>query len=146
MALADLSGTANDTYVGGSFYMMWWLAGDALMKCGLVIGAHASNDAEVIICPTAAKEPAGITALQADVDIDTALTDGTVYGFYALGAGTVLRVGVDAGTPSLTKAWATSTSTTRAGNVRRSQGLGQEIGYPIKTYDSAADTWIEVIT
>ena len=29
--MADLSGTANDTSVGGQFYMMWHLAGDGNM-------------------------------------------------------------------------------------------------------------------
>lgn len=146
MVLANLSATAEDTYVGGAFYIMWWKTGDALIKTGHIIAAHTSNDNEVVICPTAAAEPAGVAALQADVDIDTAIADDIMSSFYALKAGTVLRIGVDAGTPSFIKAWAVSTSTTRAGNIRRSQGLGQLVGYPIKTYDSAADKWIEAIT
>ena len=52
MAIQELSAVAEDTYIGGNFYMMWWLAGDALHQCGYVVADHATNDTEVIVCGT----------------------------------------------------------------------------------------------
>ena len=144
--MADLSGTAEDTYVGGNFYMMWWLSGDALMKCGYVTADHAENDMEVIICPKAGT-PNAVAALQADVDIDTLLTDGVMYQFYSLHAGTVLRVQCeDDATASFKGDCFIASNDGDAGMVEEATTAGAVVGYLMKTTDVAAAAWIELIT
>lgn len=145
MALANLSASANDTYIGGNFYMMWWLAGDALMKCGYVIADHATNDAEVIICSTSGV-PFGVAALQADVDIDTLLTDGTVYGFYALHSGTALRLGWQTSGAAIRIHGAVSRSAAVAGTCVEARTAGATIGNTLEAEDSPADKWLNVLT
>ena len=81
MAIAELSDYHNDTYVGGNFYMAWWEAGDSSHQCGYVIEDDASSDEEVIVCSTDGI-PCAVTALQHDLDIDTAVTAGKMYEYY----------------------------------------------------------------
>lgn len=145
--MADLSGTAADTYVGGNFYIMWWLSGDALMKCGYVTADHATNDTEVIICPTGGT-PNSIVALQAIVDIDTLLTDGVMYEFYSLHAGTVLTVKIeDDATAALKGEAFIASADGDAGTVELASTAGLVVGYSMKSYDTDAQgTWVELIT
>ncbi len=144
--MADLSGTANDTYVGGQFYMMWHLAGDGNMICGGITADHATNDTEVIICPLAGV-PNGVTALQATVDIDTALTDGVFYEFYSLKAGTVLRAQCeDDATASFKGDCFIASNDGDAGMVEEATTAGVVVGYLMKTIDVAAAAWLELIT
>lgn len=145
MALANLSATANDCYIGGPFYMMWWLAGDALMKCGYIVADHATNDAEVIICGTSGI-PFGVTALQDDVDIDTLLSDGTTYKFYALHAGTALRVGYEDAVKAIKLGEAMSKSATTAGTVLSGRTAGSYVGTTLVVEDAAQNLWIEVMS
>jgi len=146
MTQASLSTTASDTYIGGSFYMMWWLAGDGNMKCGYTITDHATIDTEVIIC-TVNTAPFGVTALQADVDIDTALTDGVMYEFYSLHAGTALRIPHedDAGATLKGAAFVTSVDGD-AGTVQAGTTAGKVVGYGLKTYDTAQGAFLDLIT
>jgi len=145
MAIAELSASASDCYVGGAFYLMWWNAGDALHQCGYVVADHATNDAEVIVCGTGGV-PYGVCALQADLDIDSVITDGAMYAYYVLHAGTALRVPHDADAAAYLKGAAVIRSAAIAGLVEAGTTAGVVVGYTLKTTDVAADTWIEVIT
>ena len=146
MAIAELSATANDTYVGGTFYMVWWNAGDALHQCGYVVADHATNDAEVIVLGTTTGIPYAVCALQADLDIDTVVTDGVMYEYYALHVGTALRVPNDETAQAYLKGTAAMTSTGVAGMVEGGTTAGLIVGYSLKSVDVAADTYIELIT
>lgn len=145
MAIQELSAVAEDTYVGGNFYMMWWNAGDALHQCGYVVADHATNDAEVIVCATSGV-PYGVGALQADVDIDTAFTDGVMYQYYVLHAGTVLRIPHDADAQACLKGAAMLRSAAIAGMVEAGTTAGVVVGYSLKTYDTCADVYLELVT
>lgn len=141
-----LSASANDTYVGGAFYMMWWLAADGNMKCGYTITDHATEDEGVIIC-TINTAPYGVTALQADVDIDTALTDGVMYQNYILHVGTALRIPHedDAGAGLKGAACVTSIDGD-AGTVEYGTTAGKVVGYGVKSYDTAVGAFLDLIT
>lgn len=148
MALANLSDLpANDCYIGGQFYMMWWLAGDAYMKCGFLAGSHASNDGELISTYAATVNPCAVAALQADVDIDTALSDGTMYEFYMLGCGTHLRLPHDGTVGALLKGDPLeNTASTARGTVKKWVTPGKIMGFVTKTIDAAEQVWIKGIT
>ena len=145
MAIAELSASASDTYIGGSFFIVWFNAGDALHQCGYVVSDHATNDAEVIVCATSGT-PFAVTALQADLDIDTAVTDGVMYEYYALHAGTALRVAHDTDADATFKGTAFLRSAAIAGMVESGTTAGLVVGYGLKTYDAAADKYVELIT
>lgn len=146
MALANLSTIANDCYIGGQFYTMWWLAGDAHMKCGFLTGAHASNDAEMISTYAATVSPAAVAALQADVDIDTALSDASMYEFYMLGAGTLFNIPHDGTIEAILKGKGLEgTAGTARGTVKSWDGTGQILGYTIRTYDTTEQEWLKMV-
>jgi len=145
MAIQELSAVAEDTYVGGNFYMMWWNAGDALHQCGYVVADHATEDAEVIVCSTSGI-PYGVGALQADVDIDTAFTDGVMYEYYCLHAGTVLRIPNDEDDLAALKGAAFIRSDAVAGMVEQNSTAGYVVGYIMKTMDATVDLYLELIT
>lgn len=147
MALANLSTIASDCYIGGSFYIMWWLAGDANMKCGFLAGSHASNDAELISTYAATVTPAAVGALQADVDIDTAFSDGTWYQYYMLGVGTGLRIPHDGTIEALLKGDPLeNTAGTARGTVHKWVTPGKIIGAMIETVDAAEQVWLKMIS
>ena len=145
MAIAELSATAGDTYVGGAFYMMWWEAGDASHQCGYVVEDDGTAAEEVTVCATNGV-PFAVTALQADLDIDTSVTAGIMYEYYALHAGTVLRVPHDADAAAGLKGNAYIRSDAIAGMVEKNTTAGVVVGYSLKTLDAPADTYIELIT
>lgn len=146
MALANLSATANDCYVGGSFYMMWWLAGDSSMQTGFVIADHATNDAEVIICSTSGI-PFGVAALQSTVDVDTAFTDAILYSFYALHSGTVFRLGKDTTAQVIKLGDSMRRSAAVAGLIGGGAlDANSHVGKYLETEDVGADKWLKVIT
>ncbi len=145
MAIAELSASASDTYIGGVFYMVWFEAGDSSHQCGYVISDDATSDEEVIVCATGGT-PFAVTALQADLDIDTSVTAGTMYEYYALHAGTALRVGHDTDADATFKGTAFIRSAAIAGLVESGTTAGLVVGYGLKTYDVAADKYVELIT
>lgn len=145
MAIAELSASANDTYVGGAFYMMWWEAGDSSHQCGYVVEDDATADEEVIVGSTDCV-PFAVTALQADLDIDTEVTSGLIYEYYALHAGTVLLIPHDADAAAGFKGNAYLRSAAIAGMVELGTTAGVVVGYAMRTYDTPADTYIELIT
>ena len=145
MAIAELSASADDTYVGGEFYMMWWEAGDSSHQCGYVIMDDGTAAEEVKVCATSGV-PFGVTALQADLDIDTSVTSGKMYEYYALHAGTILRIPHDADAAAGLKGNAYLRSAAIAGMVELGTTAGVVVGYALKTYDAPADTYIELIT
>jgi len=145
MAIAELSASHNDTYVGGNFYMMWWEAGDSSHQCGYVIEDDASADDEVIVCSTDGV-PCGITALQNDLDIDTAVTSGKMYEYYCLHIGTVLMVPHDEDDAASLKGQAYLRSAADAGMVELGTTAGVVVGYSQKTYDAPVDCYIELVT
>lgn len=146
MALDSLSDYGADTYIGGAFYLMWWLAGDGNMKCGYTITDHATNDTEVII-GTLNTACYGITALQSDVDIDTAITDGTICSNYVFHIGTALRViHEDDAEATLKGAAFVPSIDGDAGTVQAGTTAGRVVGYALKTYDVTAGDFIELIT
>ena len=100
MAIAELSATASDCYVAGNFVLKWMEAGDSSHQCGYIVEADATADEEVIVCSTDGF-PWLVTALQADLDIDTSVTAGSMYSYYTLHAGTVLRVPHDTNSDAL---------------------------------------------
>lgn len=146
MAIQELSAVpASDTYVGGNFYLMWWLAGDALHQTGYVVADHATNDAEVIVCGVGDK-PYGVGALQADVDIDTAFSDGSTYSYYLLHAGTILRIAHDADAQASLKGAAFIRSAALAGMVETGTTDQYVVGWGMRTYDTTADLYLKLIT
>lgn len=145
MAIAELSASAADTYIGGLFYMMWWEAGDSSHQCGYVISDDATADEEVLVCATGGT-PFGVTALQADLDIDSSVTSGKMYEYYALHAGTALRIGHDTDADATFKGTAFLRSAAIAGLVESGSTAGVVVGYGLKTYDAAADMYVELIT
>ena len=145
MAIQELSAVANDTYVGGNFVVAWWNAGDALHQCGYVVADHATNDDEVIVCGTGGT-PFAVTALQADLDIDTVVVDGIMYKYYLLHAGTILRVGHDTDANAYLKGAGAIRSAAIAGLVEAGTTAGAVVGYSVKTYDAGADLYLELIT
>ena len=146
MAIESLSDTANDTYVGGAFYMMWWEAGDGNMKAGYVASDDASADEEIIICAVNGT-PFAVTALQATVDIDTALTSGIMYEYYALHIGTVLEIPHedDAGTVARGQAMVISIDGD-AGAIQSGTTAGKVVGYGMELNATAQGDFIKVIT
>lgn len=145
MAIQELSAVANDTYVGGNFYIMWWLAGDALHQPGYMVADHASNDAEVIVCATGG-QPFAVGALPNDADIDTAFTDAKMYPYYLLHIGTALRIAHDADAQASLKGAAFIRSAAIAGMIETGTTQGIVVGYGMKTYDVCADKYLELIT
>lgn len=145
MAIQELSAVANDTYVGGNFYLMWWLTGDALHQTGYVVADHASNDAEVIVCATGGR-PFAVGALPSDADIDTPFPDGYMFPYYLLHAGTVLRVAHDEDAQASLKGAAFIRSAADAGMVETGTTQGIIVGFGMKTYDVCADKYLELIT
>lgn len=145
MAIQELSAVANDTYVGGNFYLMWWLSGDALHQTGYVVADHASNDAEVIVCATGG-QPFGVAALHASTDIDSPFSDAVMYPYYLLHCGTALRVAHDADAQASLKGAAFIRSAALAGMVETGTTNGIVVGYGLKTYDACADKYLELIT
>lgn len=145
MAIAELSASASDTYIGGTFYMMWLLSGDALHQCGYVCASHATND-EAVVCPTGGT-PGMVCALQNDLDIDTVITDGVMYEYYSLHAGTALRLPYEETAGALFIGTAVIASFDGvAGMVEAATTAGTIAGYSLKVVDAAADLWVEVIT
>ena len=146
MALDDLSDTANDTYVGGSFYMMWWEAGDSTMKAGLVCSDDATADEEIIVCAVNGI-PFAVTALQATVDINTAVTAGVMYEYYRLHTGTVLRLvhEDDAGTMAKGQAMVISINGD-AGTIQSGTTAEKVVGYSMEYDATAQANWRQVIT
>lgn len=145
MAIQELSAVANDTYIGGNFYIMWYLAGDALHQCGYVVADHANIDTEVIVCGTG-DIPFGVCALQNDLDIDSVITDGVMYSYYVLHAGTALRIPHDTDASATLKGAAFLRSAAIAGLVEAGSTAGVVVGYGLKTYDAAADLYLDLIT
>ena len=146
--MADLSATANDTYIGGQFWIAWWEAGDGSHKCGEVIMDDVVE--EVKICSTSG-QPCGFTALQPDVDIDTDLTSGITYQYYCRKMGTVLYLYHDAGTGAIAKGQLICRSDAVAGSNERKWMQGGalediETGISFGKVASPASTWFMVIT
>lgn len=146
MAIAELSASASDTYIGGTFYIQWLLSGDALHQCGYICASHATND-EAIVCPVDGV-PGMVCALQADLDIDTVVVDERMLAYYMLHAGTGLRVPYEETAGALFHGTAVITCVTGgvAGMVEVGTTAGVVVGYSLKVVDAAADTWVEVIT
>lgn len=146
MAIASLSATASDTYVGGTFYMQWMLSGDALHKCGYICASHATEDLEFSVCPTGGT-PASVLALQADLDIDTLVTDGVMYEYYSLHVGTALRLGCEETATALFIGTAVIASADGvAGLFEAATTAGAVAGYSLEVVDVAADKWVEIMT
>jgi hypothetical protein len=147
MAIAELSATANDTYIGGTFYMMWHLAGDAVHQCGYVVASHATEDLEMIVCGVGGI-PACVTALQHDLDIDTEITDGVMYEYYLLHVGTALLLPHDTNADAAFAGEDMGRSETVAGMINAGPTIedNELVGRLMKVYDAAADCWLEVIT
>jgi len=146
--MANLSDTANDTYIGGQFYIMWWEAGDSSHKCGEVI--MDDNQEEVKICSTSG-QPCGFTALQAAVDIDTDVTSGVTYQYYCRKMGTVLYLYHDTGTGAIAKSQLICRSDAVAGANEKKFIQGGalediETGISLGKVASPASTWFMVIT
>lgn len=147
MAIAELSDTASDTYIGGTFYMMWHLAGDAAHQCGYVVASHATVDLEVIVCGTGGI-PFCVTALQHDLDIDSVITDGEMYEYYLLHVGTALLLPHDTNADAAFAGEDMGRSETVAGMINAAPTVedNELVGRLMKVYDVAADKWLEVIT
>ena len=147
MAIAELSATASDTYIGGTFFMTWRLAGDALHQCGYVCASHATIDLELIVCGTSGI-PFSVCALQHDLDIDSVVTDGVMYEYYVLHVGTLLHLPHDGNTDAAFAGEDMGRSESIAGLINAGPTIedNELVGRLFQVYDVAADCWLEVIT
>jgi len=147
MAAGNLSDVpANDTYVGGNFIIEWFEAGDSAHKCGEVVEAEASGNAgEVIVCSVDGI-PFAVTGLQADLDIDTDVTEGLPYMYYLLHAGTVLRIPHDATTETGIRGEGCIRSDAIGGAVEKGTTAGAVVGYLVRDDTTCADSWVVLIT
>lgn len=89
MADHDLSEYRNDTYVGGPFLIMWFEAGDSLIKTGYIVGYDSGDAAEVTICATNGA-PFGVAGKIADHDLNTVVSAGDSLPVYLLGVGSLM--------------------------------------------------------
>jgi len=144
MAIQELSAVASDTYVGGNFYMMWWEAGDAAHQCGYLVQDDGSDE-EVKVCATSTV-PFAVTALQSTLDINTEVVEGVMYEYYSLKAGTVLLIPHDTVEDASVRGTCMISSTAVAGMVEADTTAGMVVGYCMKSYDTDADLYLELIT
>jgi hypothetical protein len=115
MANTDLSYYANDTYIGGPHYVMWFEAGDGNMKAGYLCMDDGSDAGEVKVCATDG-DAFGAIAKDAIVDIDTAISVGESVKLY-LPVGTLLRLKHDGTDQSVTRGVRIQSSDSVAGAI-----------------------------
>ena len=137
---------ANDTYVGGSFVIEWFEAGDSAHKCGEVVEAESTGNAgEVIVCSTDGI-PFAVLGLQADLDIDTDVTEGLSYMYYLLHAGTILRIPHDETAETGIRGEACIRSAAVGGSVYKGTTAGVVVGYLVRDDTTCASSWLVLIT
>jgi hypothetical protein len=147
MAIEELSSRANDCYIGGHFVMKWMEAGDSSHQCAYIVEADASADEEVIVCSTDGF-PWLVTALQADLDIDSSVTAGVMYNYYTLHAGTVLWVPHDTNADAAFGGEDMGRSETVAGMINAGPTIedNELVGRLWETIDVAADKYCKLIS
>jgi hypothetical protein len=146
MALDNLSDTASDTYIGGNFNMMWFEAGDSTMKCGLLVECDETA-AEEITVNAVNTEAFGVLALQADLDIDTAVTSGKTYSIYLLHSGTMLYLQHEDDAGTLYKGQICRDSIDGdAGRFQSGSTAGHVIGWSLVLDGTAQGDWEKMIT